>query len=101
MIYKQSATDQVKSSWRRLPVKDLPKTNSLGGRGSLGVVVLAIVNFEGSMACNFVVDAASAFMLYNLEDASHRLNTLELGFAKAAPLGNNCLSILTEFALQR
>lgn len=66
-------------------MNDLPKTNSFGGSGSLGVVFLVIVNFEGSISGSF----GSACMLYNLDEASHRLNTFELGFANAAPFGNN------------
>lgn len=90
MVYGRLVIDNVESSLRSLPVNDLPKTNSLGGRSSLGVVFLVIVNLVGSISCSFVVEAASACMLYNLEDeASHRLNTLELGFVKAALLGNN------------
>lgn len=89
MIYSRSAIDNVVRSPRSLPVNDLPNTNSLGGSSSLGVVFFVIVSLVGSISCSFVVEAASACILYNLEEASHRLNTLEPGFAKAAPLGNN------------
>ena len=48
-------------------MKVRPKTSSLGGMSSLGVVVLVIVREEGSMSCRFIVDAAWAWMLYSLE----------------------------------
>lgn len=50
-----------------VPVKVRPKTNSAGGTSSLGVVVLVMDSLEGSISWGCMVDAASAWMLYNLE----------------------------------
>ena len=46
-----------------IPVNVLPNTNSFGGTSPLGVVVLVIDSFEGSISCSFIVDADSAWML--------------------------------------
>lgn len=50
-----------------VPVNVLPKTNSLGGTSSLGVVVLVIDSLDTSISCSFTVDAAVALILYVLE----------------------------------
>jgi hypothetical protein len=46
-----------------LPVNSLPKTNVFGSLGVLGLVVLEILSFLGSMSTGFVPDAASGWML--------------------------------------
>lgn len=43
-----------------------PKTNSLGGTSSLGVIVFVTDNLEGSISCSLMVDAEVAWMLYAL-----------------------------------
>lgn len=48
-------------------MKVRPKTNSLGGMSSFGVVVLVIDSLEGSISCSLTADADSALMLYNLD----------------------------------
>ena len=43
-----------------IPVNVRPKTNSLEGTSSFGVLVLVTESFVGSMSCNLTVDADSA-----------------------------------------
>jgi hypothetical protein len=45
------------------PVNVRPKTSSLEGTSSLGVVVLVIDSSEGLISARFVFEAASALML--------------------------------------
>jgi len=71
-----------------VPVNVLPKTNSLGGMSSLGVVVLVIDNLEGSMSWSFGVDADWVWVLYDLE-ASQAATSFDGDCFKKAVLGRN------------
>lgn len=71
-------------SGRCIPVNVLPKTNSLGGTSSLGVVVFVIESLEGSRSASLAPDAT----LYDLE-ASQAATSLEGDCLKKAFCGRN------------
>lgn len=64
-------------------MNDRPKTSSFGGSNVFGVLLCVIVSFDGSMFCNFVADAASAFTLYVLEAPQAACAILEDDLLKA------------------
>lgn len=63
MIWRQLAIAKERFESEPVPVKVLPKTNSVGGTSSLGVVVFVMESLLGSISWTFTVDAAWAWML--------------------------------------
>lgn len=86
MIYDRLSVAEEWEQEGMVPVNVRPKTSSVGGTNSFGVVVLVIDSFDGSMSRALIVDAELTLTLYALV---HVANILEGDCLNSALWGRN------------